>query len=199
MSAKTKPTRIAIIGTGRLGSAAAYSLLLSPSISPSEILLCDPNLALLTAQVADLADAAYALNSNTGIRPATYHEAGQCDVIIITAGSRHIGESVGSVAAMGRNASVVRSVVSGMAPVNKEAVVVVAAEPVDVMTGLARGMLAGVLEEGRVLGVGTYLESVRLRGMVAGEVGVSPCFFSPSQSFLLASVVFTICGLVVKV
>lgn len=176
MSSQLKPTRIAIIGTGRLGSATAYSLLLSPSTSPTEILLIDPNLPLLTAQVTDLSDAAYALNSTTLVRPATYHEAGQCDVIVITAGSRHVGESVGSVAAMGRNASVVRSVVSGMAPVNKDAIVVVAAEPVDVMTGLARGMLAGVLEEGRVVGVGTYLESVRLRGMLAGEVGVS--FFS---------------------
>lgn len=80
-------TRIAIVGVGRVGAATAFALLLN-SI-PSELLLVDINKDLRDAQVRDLSDAALGCSSSTRVRSATHQEAGQCDIAIITAGSRY--------------------------------------------------------------------------------------------------------------
>lgn len=86
--ATSKPiTRIAIIGVGQVGGAAAYALTLS-SIA-REILLVDVDVGLRDSQVRDLSDAAYSNRRNTRVRAATYQEAGQCEIVVITAGSKY--------------------------------------------------------------------------------------------------------------
>jgi L-lactate dehydrogenase len=79
-------TRIAIIGVGQVGAAAAYALILS-SIA-SELLLVDIKIDLRDGQVRDLSDVSYSCNSGTRVRAATHHEASQCDIVVITAGSK---------------------------------------------------------------------------------------------------------------
>ena len=80
-------SKIAIVGVGQVGGAAAYALTLK-SIA-SELLLVENNLELRDGQVRDLTDVAYSCNSSTRVRAATYQEAGQCDLVVITAGSKH--------------------------------------------------------------------------------------------------------------
>ena len=83
--------RIAIIGAGQVGGAVAYALILRSFAS--ELLLVDVDLARRDAQVHDLSDVTYSSNSNTRVKAASHHEAGQCDIIVITAGSKYfIGE-----------------------------------------------------------------------------------------------------------
>jgi len=83
----TKPLpRIAIVGVGQVGGAAAYALVIA-SIA-SELLLIDSNIDLRDGQVRDLSDVAFGSNSSTRVRGASYREASQCDVVIVTAGSR---------------------------------------------------------------------------------------------------------------
>jgi L-lactate dehydrogenase len=79
--------RIAIIGTGKVGGATAYALILR-SIA-TELLLVDIDSTKRDGQVQDLSDASYIHNSGTRVRAATHHEAGQCDIIVITTGSKH--------------------------------------------------------------------------------------------------------------
>jgi L-lactate dehydrogenase len=79
--------RIAIVGVGQVGGATAYALILK-SIA-SELLLVDNNMTLRDGQVRDLSDVAYNSNSSTRVRAASYTEAGKCDIVIITAGSKH--------------------------------------------------------------------------------------------------------------
>lgn len=80
-------SRIAIVGVGQVGAAAAYALILA-SVA-TELLLVDDNVSLRDGQVCDLSDVAYSCNSRTKVRAADHHEAGRCDIIVITAGSRH--------------------------------------------------------------------------------------------------------------
>ncbi|KIL88522.1 l-lactate dehydrogenase [Fusarium avenaceum] len=80
-------SRIAIIGVGEVGGAIAYKLTLG-SIA-SELLLIDLDLTLRNVQVEDLSDMAYSTGSITRIRPATYREAAQSDLMVITAASKH--------------------------------------------------------------------------------------------------------------
>lgn len=83
----TLKSRIAILGAGEVGSTIAYSLILSPVAS--EILLVDPKEDVRDAQVQDLSDASHQDGaSTTRVRAGTHKEAGQCDVVVVTAGAK---------------------------------------------------------------------------------------------------------------
>lgn len=166
-SDKKHVTRIAIIGVGQVGGAAAYSLVQS-SVA-DELLLVDNKTELRDAQVRDLTDVAYALNSPTRVRAATYHEAGQCDIVVITAGSKLTpGET--TVAATYRNIAIVRTAVNAMTPMRPDTILVVVSNPVDLLTSIAC-QLSG-LPRSQVLGSGTFLDSARLRGLLADQIKV---------------------------
>lgn len=77
--------RVALIGAGQVGSAAAFALILN-SVA-DEILIVDIRSNLRDSQVQDLSDVSSCCNSKTRVRAATYREASQCDIVVITAGS----------------------------------------------------------------------------------------------------------------
>lgn len=79
-------TTIAIIGAGDVGSTIAYTLILSSTCS--EVIMVDPKKELLEGQVRDLGDATYGGRSGTKVRVGTSKEAGQADVIVVTAGAK---------------------------------------------------------------------------------------------------------------
>lgn len=88
MSSHGKPSpRIAIIGVGQVGTAAAYAIILNSLAS--ELLLVDIKTNLRNGQVNDLSDASYSCNSKTHVRAATHQEARDSDIVIITAGSKY--------------------------------------------------------------------------------------------------------------
>ncbi|KAI9857283.1 MAG: hypothetical protein M1813_008321 [Trichoglossum hirsutum] len=160
------PYSIAVIGAGSVGSNIASFLLLR-RIAPI-LLLVDTDHSLCRAQVLDLADAAFL--SNAHVRSATHAEAGQADIIIITAGAKQRpGDS--RLDLIGRNLRVLGSVMEGMKPIRKDAVVLMVANPVDVLTVFAQNMSG--LPKGQVLGSGTLLDSVRLRALVAEKAGIA--------------------------
>ena len=179
----TKPiSRIAIVGVGQAGAALAYALILK-SVA-NELVLVDTKPHVREGQVSDLSDAVFSGDSGTRVRSGTYHDAGQCDLIVVTAGSRYgIGET--SVQHMYRKVSILRSVVTAMRPIRRDAILLIVANPVDLLTSLAQE-LSG-LPASQVLGSGTVLDSVRLRGLLAENTGV--CLLSlPFQwSFSLAN------------
>lgn len=79
-------SKIAIIGVGTVGAATAYTLLRGSVCS--KLLLVDINIDFRDCQVRDLCDATYRDNSSTHVQAGTYKEAGQCDIIVITVGSK---------------------------------------------------------------------------------------------------------------
>lgn len=160
--------RIAIIGVGQVGGAAAFGLILR-SIT-CELLLVDTNLVLRDSQVRDLTDVAYTTNSGTRIRGGNYHEAGQCDIIVITAGSRHIvGQS--GLDSSSRNVSIVRNVIEALCPIRSDAILLVVSNPVDLLTTLALELSR--LPASQVIGAGTFLDSARLRAVMAERIGIA--------------------------
>lgn len=157
---------IAIIGAGSVGATCAYALLLR-RIS-SQILLVDPDIPRLNAQVQDLSDAAFL--SNTRVRSATPREAGQCNIVVITAGAKQReGESRRDL--IHRNHAIISCVIQDMSPTRNDAVLLLVSNPVDALTYFAQ-KLSG-LPKGQVIGSGTYLDSVRLRSALAQQIQVA--------------------------
>ncbi|KFA74057.1 hypothetical protein S40288_05167, partial [Stachybotrys chartarum IBT 40288] len=154
--------RIAIIGVGQVGGAAAFALTLSSFAD--QLLLVDVDPKLRDAQVRDVSDAAYSSNSRTLVRAGTCREASQCDIIIITVGSKFaLGQT--TIELTYRNVSIVRDLIQDMTPFQQDAVLIVVSNPVDLLTMLVQ-QTSG-LPASQVIGSGTFLDSVRLRGMVA--------------------------------
>ena len=77
---------IAIIGVGDVGAAAAYALILGNVAG--EILLVDVKETFRDGQVLDLSDATYRGNTGTRVRAGNFKEAGQCDIVVVTAGAK---------------------------------------------------------------------------------------------------------------
>ncbi|KAL2821160.1 lactate dehydrogenase/glycoside hydrolase [Aspergillus granulosus] len=161
-------SRIAVVGVGQVGGAVAYALILG-SVA-KELLLVDIKADLKDSQVRDLSDVAYSGNSSTRVRSATYKEAGQCDIVVVTAGSKYSpGET--SMQHIYRNIAILQSAVGAMKPFNPNTILLVVANPVDLLSSLALDISG--LPASQVLGSGTFIDSVRLRGLVAEKVGVA--------------------------
>lgn len=79
-------SHIAILGAGSVGSAIAYALILNPIAG--DILLVDPQEEMRDAQVKDLSDATFHGSTECRVRAGTHKEAGQCDIVVITAGAK---------------------------------------------------------------------------------------------------------------
>ena len=77
---------IAIVGAGDVGATIAYSLIMNPVAG--DILLIDPKEEVRDAQVQDLSDATFHGNTSTRVRAGTHKEAGQCDIVVFTAGAK---------------------------------------------------------------------------------------------------------------
>lgn len=160
--------RLAIFGAGHVGATAAYALMLRALVD--EIVLIDSDMALAGAEAADLSDA------NALARPARIwaggpDDAASADIAIITAGAAtHGAESRLSVAS--RSARIVETCVDGLLAAGFEGILLVAANPVDLMSFVAHrrsGFAAA-----RVVGTGTLLDSSRLRQAMASRLAIAP-------------------------
>lgn len=161
-------SRIAVIGAGEVGSTVAYTLLTNPIAS--EILLVDPKEAVRDAQVQDLSDSTYHGNTSSLVRAGTHTEAGQCDIVVVTAGAKQKeGESRTDL--IGRNQAILKSVVGDMKPFKESTILLLIANPVDVLAYFA--LQYSGLPAHQVIGSGTFLDSARLRGALASRAGVS--------------------------
>ncbi|KEF54259.1 uncharacterized protein A1O9_09425 [Exophiala aquamarina CBS 119918] len=170
MSGNSSATRIAIIGTGNVGSAIVYALL-HRSMN-SELLLVDINPSKRDAQICDLRDAACAEGSTTQIRSGTLRDAGSCDIVIIAAGvKKKKGET--KVQRLERTNAILQNIIGGLRPfLLPSTIILVVSNPVDVLTTLAY-KLAG-LPSSQVIGLGTYLDTVRLRRIMGEDLRIFP-------------------------
>ncbi|CAG9940235.1 unnamed protein product [Clonostachys rosea f. rosea IK726] len=175
-------SKIAIVGVGQVGGAVANAIILTSLAN--EVLLVETEFSRRASQVQDLADVAFSRKEDTAVRAASYKEAAQSDIIIITAGSKHFiafsrAVSSGCSDVLGqpsmdytdRNISIVRGIMKEMSPFRSDAIIIVVANPVDLLTSIVQE-LSG-LPRHQVLGSGTFLDSVRLRGIVASELKVA--------------------------
>jgi len=168
MSQKSMTSRIAILGSGEVGSTIAYSLILNPVAG--EILLVDPKEEVRDAQVQDLSDATFHGDTSTMVRAGTHKEAGQCDIVIITAGAaQKKGESRTDL--VGRNLKILGSAIEDMKPFREDTIILLVTNPVDILTYFAQ-KFSGLPKE-QVIGSGTFLDSARLRGILSKKCGVA--------------------------
>ena len=161
-----KPRKVVIVGAGAVGSTFAYTL--AQSGLAEEIGLLDANHELAMGQVLDLAHG-QAFFPSVQIREAQKADYADAHLIVITAGSKQRpGES--RPALLQRNAEIIQNIMDEILRQNSPAVVLVVANPVDVLTYVAQKRSGW--PRGRVIGSGTVLDSARFRHLLSQHCGV---------------------------
>lgn len=160
--------RIAIIGAGHVGATAAYALMLRALVH--EIVLLDDDHALAEAEAADLSDA-NALARPARIWAGNYHDASSAQIAVITAGAATHGKETRLSVAV-RSAEIVTKCVRSLMNEGFSGIIVVAANPVDLMALIA--LQVSGMAPSRVIGTGTLLDSARMRQALAAQTDVAP-------------------------
>jgi L-lactate dehydrogenase len=160
--------RVAIIGSGQVGSACAYSL--AHSGVASEITLIDVAKDRAEGEAMDISHGVAFLPPTT-VRTADYDACADVDVVVITAGTaRKPGET--RMDLLQRNAGIMRGVMDGIKDHRQDAVIVMVANPVDVMAYAAYKLADFPAQQ--IIATGTLLETARLRYMVGEHCNVAP-------------------------
>jgi L-lactate dehydrogenase len=160
--------KIGIVGCGFVGSSAAFAIVLG-GVAP-ELVLVDINQKLALAHAEDILHAT-PFGSPTVITAGEYAELEGADLVILACG---VGQKPGEtrLQLLERNAKVFESVTSQAMRHAPNAILLVASNPVDVMTQ-AVGKFSG-LPPGRVIGSGTILDTARFRALLGEHLDISP-------------------------
>jgi L-lactate dehydrogenase len=161
--------KVGVVGSGLVGATAVYALVMRGV--GREIVLVDKNAGRAVAEADDIRHAvpfAHALE----VRAGGYADLAGCRAVVVCAG---VGQKPGEtrLQLLRRNAEVFREVIPAVLRHVPEAVVIVATNPVDVMTHLAARFAAEAgAPAGRVFGSGTTLDTARFRTLIGTRCGV---------------------------
>lgn len=156
-----KGNKVVIIGTGFVGSTTAFALMQSGLIS--DMILIDVNKEKALGEVMDL-NHGLSFTKPLTIEVGDYSQCENADVIIIAAGPSMLpGESRLTLAE--KNCAITRNIMKEVAKYTEEAVIIIATNPVDILTYV--GAKAVGYDEKKIIGSGTVLDSARFRFLLS--------------------------------
>jgi L-lactate dehydrogenase len=160
--------KVGLVGTGMVGASFAYALMQRGLAN--ELVLIDADHARAEGEAMDL---------NHGlpfVRPmrisaGEYPQLEGCEIVVIAAGAnQRPGET--RLDLLQRNAGIFRAIVPQVVAANPDGLIVIATNPVDILTHIAVE-IAG-LPAGRVIGSGTILDTARFRYLLGDYYRVDP-------------------------
>jgi len=162
-----KQTKIAIIGAGSVGTTIAYALMWKNIAA--EIMLVDINDERCKGEILDLSDA-LPFCCLSKVYKGTLKNAGQTDIVIISAGARQKKDQTRA-ELIKINKRIIHSIIKEMKPVNKDTIIIMVTNPVDVLTYYAQSITD--LSKDQIFGSGTYLDSQRLRNILSRKLNIA--------------------------
>ena len=159
---------VGIIGAGNVGMAAAYALFQRQIAG--RLVLLDLDRRRAEGEAMDLMHG-QALVGRVSVRAGDYADLAGCQVVVICAG---VGQKPGEsrLDLLNRNAAVFREIAAGLDRHAPGAVLVVATNPVDILTAVMQQLSNRPPE--RIVGTGTMLDTSRFRALLGEYYGVNP-------------------------
>lgn len=156
-----------IVGAGSVGATTAYALLLSDLAT--EIVIVDIDKMRAEGEVSDLSHAAHF--SQAKVRTGDYADCAGATAVVITAG---VNQKPGQTRLdlVKTNYALFADVVPRIAVAAPDTILLVATNPVDVLTHAAT-RLSGFPSH-RVIGTGTSLDTTRFRRELGNHFDISP-------------------------
>ncbi len=166
MESNWKSRKVVIVGAGSVGSTFAYAL--AQKGLADEISLLDINGEIAEGQVLDLAHG-LPYYPPVSIRVGREEDYAEAQVIVLTAGAKQKpGES--RLVLLQKNAAIIEETVDRIVAQKSRAVLVIATNPVDVLTYVA--LKRSGWTRNRVIGSGTVLDSARFRYLLSQRCNV---------------------------
>ncbi|MBC7264943.1 MAG: L-lactate dehydrogenase [Chloroflexi bacterium] len=160
--------KVAIVGVGNVGATLAYALVWSGLVS--EIVLIDMNRARAEGEAMDI-NHAVPFHRPARVRAGDYPDCAGADIVLVAAGAaQKPGET--RLDLVQKNTAIFRQIIPRIAECNPEGIILVATNPVDVLTYVAL-KLSGY-PPNRVIGSGTILDTARFRFLLGEYYGVDP-------------------------
>jgi len=164
--AARKPRKVVMIGTGMVGMAGCYSMVIEHSCD--ELVLIDIARERVEAEVLDLQHG-LPLVGNMRIIGGDYPDCAGADIVIITAGAKQApGQPRLELAQT--NVDIFKQMIPKIVAHAPDAIILVVTNPVDVLTYVAL-KLSGHPRE-TVIGSGTVLDSSRFQQLLGTKLGV---------------------------
>jgi L-lactate dehydrogenase len=160
--------KVGIVGSGFVGSTAAYAMVMQGTAS--EIVMVDVTASLAKAQAEDILHATpYA--SAVRVHAGDYPDLAGAGVVVLACG---VGQRTGEtrLQLLERNLKVFEQVTPQVVKHAPDAVLLVASNPVDIVTQIVCRL--SNLPPGRVVGSGTILDTARYRSLLGEHLGVAP-------------------------
>ena len=160
--------KVGIVGTGMVGSSLAYALM-QRSLA-TDIVLVDANRERAEGEAMDLQHGVPFVRPMR-ISAGDYADLQGAHIVVMTAGAnQRPGQTRTDL--LGRNVAICREVVPQIVEHNPDGLIVIATNPVDILTYVA-AKDAG-LPAGRVFGSGTILDTARFRALLGEYFEVDP-------------------------
>jgi L-lactate dehydrogenase len=168
MASVSKKTRIVIIGVGAVGSTTAYTLLLRERAD--ELVLIDANKEKAIGDALDM-NHGMAFLGKAKVWAGDYDDCASADIVIVTAGvAQKPGES--RVDLLKRNVAIFQSITDEVLKYNKDGILLIASNPVDVMSYFTWKKSGWPSQ--RVIGSGTLLDTARFRYLIGDKLTIDP-------------------------
>ncbi|MDT2703481.1 L-lactate dehydrogenase [Enterococcus dongliensis] len=161
--------KVAVVGTGFVGTSIAYSMI-NQGIT-NELVLIDVNQEKAEGEALDLLDGMSWAQENVKVWAGDYQDYADANIVVITAG---VNQKPGQtrLELIDINAGIITDVVNKIMQSGFDGILVVASNPVDVLTYSA--WRASGLPSNRVVGTGTTLDTTRFRKEIAAKLQIDP-------------------------
>lgn len=164
-----KKTKVSVIGAGRVGITAAYTMYLKNTAQ--EIMLYGRDKDKLIGEQSDFMDSLSFLGTTHVTVGNQMSDLTGSDVIVFTAGAaQEPGET--RLDLVKKNTDILESMIPEIIKYAPETIVLIVTNPVDVLTYKATAM--SKLPRGRVFGSGTTLDTARFRFQLSKYLNVNP-------------------------
>ncbi|WP_425432841.1 L-lactate dehydrogenase [Fredinandcohnia onubensis] len=162
-------SRVALIGTGFVGSSYAFALMNQGIVN--ELIMIDVNEEKAKGDVLDLNHGKAFTGNPTLIKSGNYNDCKNVDLVVICAGANQKpGET--RLDLVEKNLKIFKEIVDKVMASGFDGIFLVATNPVDVLT-YATWKYSGLPKE-RVIGSGTILDTARFRFLLGEYFNVAP-------------------------
>jgi len=159
--------KVVIVGTGFVGMSYAYALVNQGAVE--ELTLIDIDKDKAEGEAMDLNHGLAFAPRKMSIRAGDYTDCKDAGLVVITAGvNQKPGET--RIDLLNRNAAIMKSVVRNVMDSGFAGIILVASNPVDILTYVA--WKESGLPTSRVIGSGTSLDTARLRYEISKQISI---------------------------
>lgn len=162
--------KIAIIGTGHVGSSLAYAIVLKGL--GNHLVLAGRNIAKAQGDALDLQHSLSFCERPMIIEGCTIDNVTDSDVVVMTASAHGKGQMTDRMELGAANVALFRQLIPTLAKKNPRAILVIITNPVDVLTYLVTQLTE--FHPSRIIGISTLVDSARFRVLLSAKEQIHP-------------------------